>query len=67
MNNINSIKNYKYSFLEKKNKKFKNLKNGEQKVHWVPHLYILLHLTWFEMKVIYLRHCLEIESKIFKR
>ena len=31
MNGINSVKNYKYSFLVKKNKKFKNLKKGEKK------------------------------------
>ena len=42
MNGINSVKNYKYSFLVKKNKKFKNLKNGKKNVRWDPHLYILL-------------------------
>ena len=31
MNGINSVKNYKYSFLVKKNKIFKNLKNGKKK------------------------------------
>ena len=31
MNDINSVKNCKYSFLVKKTKKFKNLKNGQKK------------------------------------
>ena len=28
--------------FSKKNKKFKNLKNGKKNVRWDPHLYILL-------------------------
>ena len=42
MNGINSVKNYEYSFLVKKNKQLKKLKNGEEKVRWFPYLYTLL-------------------------
>ena len=38
---MNNVKNYKYSFLVKK-QKIKNIKKMAKKVRWGPHLYILL-------------------------
>ena len=51
MNGINSVKNYKYSFLVKtKNKKNKKLKKWREEVRQDPHLDLLLKIKNIKIK-----------------
>ena len=44
MSSINSIRKLQILYISMKNKKIKNIKNGEKKVARYRHLYILLPL-----------------------
>ena len=44
MSSINSVRNLQILYFSKRIKKLKNLKNGEKKVSWDRHFYIVLGL-----------------------
>ena len=63
MSSINSVKNYEYFTLVKKNKEIKKLKKRRKNVSWNHHLWILLS----ELEIIKRYACFIVDNFILSR